>query len=207
LRGFLRLTGYYNKLIKGYASIATPLSNSLKKENFHWNDHTSKAFDNLKAAITKAPVLALPDFSKAFTLETDASGIGIRAVLSQEQHPIAFFTKKFTPRMQRQSAYIRESYAITEAVAKFRHYLHGHRFVIKTDQRSLKSLTEQAIQTPEQQKWLHKLLGYDFSIENKLDNENLVADSLSRSFFMAWSEPKLKLIQLLKEAIQADSQL
>ena len=118
------------------------IDNLLKKENFHWNDHTSMAFDNLKAAITKAPVLALPDFSKAFTLETDASGIGIRAVLSQEQHPIAFFSKKLTPRMQRQSAYIRESYAIIEAVAKFRHYLLGHRFVIKTDQRSLKSLTE-----------------------------------------------------------------
>nr|KYP41746.1 Retrovirus-related Pol polyprotein from transposon 297 family [Cajanus cajan] len=142
LRGFLGLTGYYRKFIKGYASIDAPLSSLLQKDNFYWTEQITITFENLKAAITRAPVLALPDFSKLFTLETDASGMGIGIVLSQEQHPIAFFSKKLTPRMQRQSAYTREFYAITEAVAKFRHYLLGHRFVIKTDQRSLKSLTD-----------------------------------------------------------------
>lgn len=89
--------------------------------------------------------------------------------------------------MQNQSTYTREFYAITEVIAKFRHYLLGHRFLIRTDQKSLKSLAKQVIQTPEQQKWLHKLLGYDFTIEYKPGKDNITADSLSRSYFMAWS--------------------
>ena len=89
--------------------------------------------------------------------------------------------------MQRQSAYTREFFAITEAIAKFRHYLLGHKFIIKTDQKSLRSLTDQVVHTPEQQNWLHKLIGYDFTIEYKPGKENVAADSLSRSFMMAIS--------------------
>jgi len=84
--------------------------------------------------------------------------------------------------MQQQSAYVRELYAVTEAVAKFRHYLLGHKFMIKTNQKSLRNFMDQSLQTPEQQKWLHKLLGYEFAIEYKPEKENLAADSLSRSF-------------------------
>ena len=93
--------------------------------------------------------------------------------------------------MQKQSAYPREFFAITEAIAKFRHYLLGHKFVIKTDQKSLKSLTDQVVHTPEQQNWLHKLIGYDFTIEYKSGKENVVVDSLSRYFMMAISQHKL----------------
>ena len=89
--------------------------------------------------------MVLPDFSKPFILETDASGSGIGAILSQNSHPIAFFSKKLSPRMQQNSAYVRELYAITEAVAKFRHYLIGHPFIIRTDHRSLKHLCDQVI--------------------------------------------------------------
>lgn len=153
LRGFLGLTGYYRRFIKVYAAIANPLTALLKKDAFIWDSRACAAFHTLKTAITEAPVLALPDFSQPFILETDPSGSGVGAILSQGRHPIAYFSKKLNPRMQKQSAYVRELYAITEAMAKFRHYLLGHKFIIRTDQKSLKSLTEQTIQTPEQQVW------------------------------------------------------
>lgn len=161
----------------------------------------------LKQAITEAPVLGLPNFGQPFTLEIDASGTGIGVVLSQQGHPIAYFSKKMVPRMQKQSAYTRELFAITEAIAKFRHYLLGHKFVIKTDQKNLKSLLDQSLQTPEQQAWLHKFMGYDFKIEYKHGKDNVAADALSRMFFMAWSEPKSHFIAELRQEIDKNEDI
>jgi len=102
---------------------------------------------------------------------------------------------------------VRELYALTEAVAKFRHYLLGHKFVVKTDQKSLRTLMEQSLQTPEQQKWLHKLLGYEFTIEYKPGKDNIPADALSRSFYVAWSQAMPTLVTLLKQAQDTDSEI
>ncbi|MCI00250.1 transposon TF2-1 polyprotein, partial [Trifolium medium] len=157
--------------------------------------------------MTEAPVLGLPDFSQPFIIETDASGIGVGAVLGQNGHPIAYFSKKLSPRMQKQSAYTRELLAITEALAKFRHYVLGNKFIIRTDQRSLKSLMDQSLQTPEQQAWLHKFLGYDFKIEYKPGKDNQAADALSRMFMFAWSEPHSVFLDELKAKLTVDPHL
>ena len=90
--------------------------------------------------------------------------------------------------------------AIVEAIAKFRHYLLGHKFNIKTNQKSLRSLMEQPLQTPEQQEWLHRFLGYDFVIEYKAGKENLAADSLSRMMMLSWSEPQASILQKIEQA-------
>lgn len=207
LRGFLGLSGYYRRFIKNYATLVAPLTALLKKDAYEWNKPATDAFKALKNAITAAPVLALPNFSKPFMLETDASGTGIGAILSQDKHPITYFSKKLNNSMQHKSAYVRELYAVTEAMAKFRHYILGHKFIIRTDQKSLKALTDQTIQTPEQQKWLHKFLGFDFTIEYKPGKDNIAADALSRSFFMALSEPVNPLFNAIRAGVAADSTL
>ncbi|PNX87089.1 hypothetical protein L195_g043174, partial [Trifolium pratense] len=213
LRGFLGLTGYYRRFIKAYAQIAGPLTDLLRKDAFRWNQEAEASFNKLKQAITSAPVLRLPDFTQPFTLETDASGTGVGAVLGQQGHPIAYFSKKLSARRQKQSAYIRELFAITEALAKFRHYLLGHKFVIKTDQKSLKSLLDQSLQTPEQQAFgtsvvsFAKFIGFDFQIEYKPGKENIPADALSRMYMLTWSEPKNQFIQELYNVLQSDLEM
>jgi hypothetical protein len=181
LRGFLGLSGYYRKFIRGYASIAQPLTSLLKKDAFKWNDEAQQSLEKLKLAMVTAPVLALPDFSSHFVVQTDASGFAMGAVLLQHDHPLAFYSRVFCPRLAKASTYIRELHAITSAVKKWRQYLLGHFFIIQTDHKSLKELLTQVIQTPEQQHYLSKLLGYNYQIQYKPGSTNIVADALSRS--------------------------
>lgn len=96
-------------------------------------------------------MLELHNFDKDFVLETDASGLGMGAVLTQKGHPICYFSKKFCSKMLSTSTYVRELCAITSAIKKWRTYLLGRKFTIHTDQRSLRELMTQVVQTPEQQ--------------------------------------------------------
>ena len=77
-----------------------------------------EVFETLKLAMSSTPVLALPDFEKEFVLEIDASNFGIGVVLMQQEHPISYFSKKLSLRMQQASSYVGELYAITEVVKK-----------------------------------------------------------------------------------------
>jgi hypothetical protein len=180
LRGFLGLIGYYRKFIRGYGSIAAPLTAMLKKNSFFWSELAQEAFQALKIAVTQAPVLALPNFSRPFLIECDASGIGIGAVLMQDSRPIAFLSKALKGKALHMSTYEKELFAFVTSIQKWRPYLLGQSFVVRTDQQSLKFLLEQKVGTPFQQKWITKLLGYDFVVEYKKGAENRVADALSR---------------------------
>ncbi|KAJ1692442.1 hypothetical protein LUZ63_009140 [Rhynchospora breviuscula] len=180
LRGFLGLTGYYRKFVRNYGMISKPLTELLKKYAFKWGPEAQQAFQLLKQAMTTTPVLALPDFTKPFIIETDASQMGIGAVLMQDKRPLAYFSKGLGIKNQGLSTYEKELLAVVSAVTKWKHYLMGDTFIIRTDHISLKHLLEQRVNTAMQHKSLSKLLGLHYVIEYKKGAHNLVADALTR---------------------------
>lgn len=127
-----------------------------------------------------APVLALPDFSKTFVLETDASDKGICAVLQQDGHPIAYVSRALGPRNLMLSTYEKECLAILLAVDYWRSYLQSAEFIIRTDQKSLTNLDDQRLSTPWQHKALTKLMGLQYKLCYKKGVENMAADAISR---------------------------
>ncbi|KAJ4777533.1 polyprotein [Rhynchospora pubera] len=180
LRGFLGLTGYYRRFIKNYGVISKSLTDLLKKNSFGWNEHAQEAFSKLKRAMSSAPVLALPDFTQPFYIETDACDVGVGAVLSQGGRPVAYLSKAFGPKNKGKSTYEKELLAVLMAIDKWRHYLQGKQFIIKIDHQSLKHLLEQKLTHQLQHKALTKFIGLDYIIEFKKEKTNVVADALSR---------------------------
>ena len=113
--------------------------------------------------------------------------------------------------MRHKLVYERELMAIVFAVQKWRPYLIGHKFVVRTDQKSLKFLLEQRLVAVEHQKWITKLLGYDFVVEYRAGVENKAADALSRRpeevFLVALSIPQVNMVGELYQQVQKDKSL
>ena len=99
----------------------TPITDCLKGEEFKWTKAAAKIFREIKERMTEALIMRLPDFTKAFEISCDASGIGIGGVLSQEKHPVAYFSEKLNDTQQRYFTYDKEFYAVVQALCYWRH--------------------------------------------------------------------------------------
>lgn len=211
LRGFLGLASYYRKFVKFFGIMAKPLTELLKKEAiFIWTSVQDAAFSALKSALCSSPVLALPDFTQPFHIETDASGTGVGAVLMQNGHPLAYISKALGPRNQGLSVYEKEYLALLMAVDQWRHYLLHNEFIIHTDHKSLIHLNEQRLHTVWQQRVFSKLLGLRYRIHYRRGSENSAADALSRrahtSELLALSSPTHAWLEQLTDWYSADAE-
>jgi hypothetical protein len=143
LKSFLGLYTYYKKCVKGFSQLMTPLTDLTKKGAFSWIDEAQVTFEKMKEVMSLCHALALPNFTHPFVLECDASRIGIGAVLMQDNHPIAFESRKLREYELHYLVYDKEMLAIMHALAKFKQYLVGNRFKVKTNHNKLGFLMEQ----------------------------------------------------------------
>ena len=138
----------------------------------------------LKDKLCSAPVLALPDFTKAFEIECDASGMGIGAVLMQDRRPIAYFSEKLSGGTLNYPTYDKELYALVRALETWQHYLWPKEFVIHSDHESLKHLKGQGKLNRRHAKWVEFIETFPYVIKYKQGKENIVADALSRKYVL-----------------------
>jgi hypothetical protein len=148
VRSFLGLAGYYRKFIKDFSKITAPLTDLLHNGvKFEWTRKHQEAFETLKKAIINGPILIHPDPNLPYVVATDASGYAIGAMLGQDQgkgiQPIAFLSKKMLPAERNYPVHEQELLAIICALKEWRHYLHGSKFKVLTDHRSLRYLQTQ----------------------------------------------------------------
>ena len=133
------MESFYRKFIKSYSGIFPSIVETIKKDRqpFQWMAEAERRFQFLKKKITEQPVLKLADFNHPFQVKCDASGVAIRAVLSQDDSPIAYFSEKLNDAKQKYSSYDKEFYAVVQAMKHWRHYLMPIEFVLYSDKHAL----------------------------------------------------------------------
>lgn len=204
VRSFLGLAGYYRRFVKGFAQVASPFHSLLaqggekkgtkdrigtkKHTKISWSTEAQCAFDQLKQLLTEAPVLAYPDFTRPFVLETDASFKGLGACLTQagadgKYHPVAYASRGLRgpeSRYPDMSAFKLEFLALKWAVVdKFREYLLSVPFEVVTDNNPLANLKTAKLGACEM-RWIAQLAAFNFSVRYRAGTENKCADALSR---------------------------
>jgi len=181
VRSFHGLASFYRRFLPNFPSLASPLNELVQKDvTFYWGEKQENAFQKIKFILTNAPILALPDFTKPFELECDASGVGIGVVLIQGGHPIAYFSEKLHGATLNYPTYDKELYALIRALQTWEHYLVSQEFTIHSDHESLKYLKGQHKLNKRHAKWVEFLEQFQYVIKYKKGKSNIVADALSR---------------------------
>ncbi|GFW70906.1 retrovirus-related Pol polyprotein from transposon 17.6 [Trichonephila clavipes] len=165
---FLGMSQWYAKFIKNDADICEPLYNlKLRLKRFIWSIEVQKAFDAVKAAITKAPVLKFPDFKTLFELFTDASSIVVEVVLNQEQRPVVFASRTLSAAERNYTVTERECLAVVWALNKFRTYLGSLPIKVITDHAASIYLTTGKNLSNRMIRWALKLAGFNIEWEHR----------------------------------------
>ena len=187
LQQFAGLANYYRNFVGNYSRIAAPLYRLTKKDTeFVWSDECEDAFQTLKTKITSEPVLAAFDPNRECILQTDASGIGVGAILSQKdeqgiEHVISYYSKKLSETQSRYSAVELECFAVVLAIQHFRVYLEGKKFEIITDCSALSWLEKFKTTKRRLFGWSFELSAYDYALKHRSGAKNQAADALSRN--------------------------
>ena len=188
VRSFLGLAGYYRRFIKDFATLAAPLTKlttkEVSKQPFTWTNECDMSFIQLRSQLCTAPILAYPKFDRLFTLYTDASDVGLGAVLSQNddngvERVVAYASRALSDRERNYATTEKEALAIQYGTQHFRLYLLGRHFKIVTDHSALKWLS-----TIEPKgrigRWIMDLQEFQFSVEHRAGKIHQNADALSR---------------------------
>ena len=184
VRAFLGLAGYYRRFVSHFTTIAEPLTELTKGKNpdkVKWTDNCEAAFRKLKELLTTPPVLKVIEPDKPYILQTDASELGLGAVLSQledngEEHPVAFASRKLLPREKNYFIIEKECLAIVWSLQVFHVYLFGQKFIVETDHQPLSWLenTNQCLT-----RWALGVQPYCLEIRHRRGSMNKNADGLS----------------------------
>ncbi|KAJ9512244.1 hypothetical protein QJQ45_012797 [Haematococcus lacustris] len=186
LRSFLGSANYYRRLIHHHAHLILPLTNLLKAETpWSWGPEQQEAFERVKAALASNPVVRPPDFSRPFTVKTDASLYAIGAVLSQRddngaEYVVAYESRKLQPAEINYPTHDRELLAVVHALTLWRHYLLGRPFTIETDNCPITHIMTQPHLSARQLRWTQLLAPYSFTLVHKAGKTHIVPDALSR---------------------------
>uniref|UniRef100_A0A3B1IW44 ribonuclease H n=1 Tax=Astyanax mexicanus TaxID=7994 RepID=A0A3B1IW44_ASTMX len=185
VRSFVGLASYYRRFIRGFADVAAPLHNLTRPGvTFRWSDEAERAFGELKRRLCNAPVLAYPNMSESFIVDTDASDRGLGAVLSQVQdgseRVIAYYSRRLDKAERNYCVTRRELLAVVEGLKHFRPYVYGVPFLLRTDHASLQWLMR--FREPEGQlaRWISRLQEFSFEVVHRPGRSHGNADALSR---------------------------
>ena len=188
LMRFLGMAGYYRRFCPNFAAVAEPLTQLLSKRvKFIWSERCDKAFDELKAMLQSAPVLAAPDFRSPFKLAVDASDVAAGAVLLQEddegvEHPVCYFSKKFNKSQRNYSTIEKECLALVLALQQFEVYVSssGLPIVVYSDHNPLVFIHKMKNKNQRLLRWSLMLQEYVLEIRHIKGKDNVIADCLSR---------------------------
>jgi len=187
VQSFLGFGNFYRRFIQGFANITAPLTSLTRKDTtWHWDDDQQTAFETLKQRFTSAPILLMPDFSKPFRLETDASDYDYGTILSQQSDnghwlPVAYMSKQMLPAEHNYVIYDKELLTIIEALKLWHHYLEGspHPVEIWSDHKNLEYFRSAQSLNRRQARWSLFLSCFRFTISHRAGTLNK-ADHLTQ---------------------------